>query len=549
MNKGRITGLLLLLLMAAATRAAEPDPLGQRIASQGVPGTVACMSCHGPDGLGNAAVGAPMLAGMNAGYLQAALQAFREQRRYGPTMTGMVANLTPEQMEAVANYYAALPAAPKKWEVARERLPDGEKVVREGMWDAGVPPCITCHGQNAEGVGAVFPRLSGQLPAYLEARLVAWREQQDQADTPNEALMAAVARKLSPEAAQAASAWLAAQSPDMGPSQGYQPVDVDWPPALYNVKDLPEKVQWEKAQAAYERQQKRMQREDAIDHTPPPFSEIPQDEEGEIIRFGRYVFSNTQVLRGSFVGNGLACANCHMAEGASVEAAPIWATSVDFPQFRNKNRHVNTMVERIAGCFMYSMNGTAPPAQHKVMVGIESYMKWLSRGIPSDAVLKVRGYQYLPLPEQTPDYARGERVYEARCAVCHAADGGGVKSGERVVFPPVWGPDSFNWGAGMHTLEKAAGFVKANMPLGNPDLTVQETWDVVLFINSHERPQDPRWKGDVKVTRNAHHNHVCTYGLETANGVMGDTGDPLPKPDPVPFSDWATSWQSQPTSE
>ena len=53
----------------------------------------------------------------------------------------------------------------------------------------------------------------------------------------------------------------------------------------------------------------------------------------------------------------------------------------------------------------------------------------------------------------------------------------------------------------MHQIEKAAGFLKANMPLGNPDLTEQEAWDVALYIDSHERPQDPRWLGSVEVTR------------------------------------------------
>ena len=57
-------------------------------------------------------------------------------------------------------------------------------------------------------------------------------------------------------------------------------------------------------------------------------------------------------------------------------------------------------------------------------------------------------------------------------------------------FPPLWGKDSFNWGAGMHRVDTAAGFIKANMPYGRGGmLTEQQAWDVALFMNSHERPK------------------------------------------------------------
>lgn len=545
-----VAPLAALALLAAAPALAQEDDadraLGARIAAEGTETVPACVSCHGEDGLGDAAIGSPMIAGMNAGYMTMALKGYAEGVRHGPTMSAIAPELTPEQMEAVSAHYAALPAAAKDWEIDSAALERGEKVVREGVWAEGVPSCTSCHGQNAEGVGDAFPRLAGQLPAYMIARLEAWRSGDETVETPDEALMASVAKKLPEDDMAAAVAYLGSLSPEMGPSTEYEAVSLDWPVSTYNVKNLPPEIPWQKAQKAYETQQARMNRPDAVDHAPPAFDEIPDGPEGETIRLGRFLFSNTQVLRGTFVGNDMTCANCHMGEGASPVAAPLWPTAVDFPQFRGKNRHVNTLPERIAGCFTYSMNGTPPPAQHRVMVAMEAYMKWLGKGIPSDAVLKTRGYNYLPLPEQTPDFARGQDVYAERCAVCHGDDGQGVKNGDRVVFPPLWGPESYNWGAGMHTMDKAAGFVKSNMPLGNPDLTDQEAWDVVMFMNSHERPQDPRWKGEVQATRNAHHGHVCTYGLETENGVMGATGEPLPKPDPQPWMEWSTTWAPQP---
>src|ERR1019366_8505150 len=54
---------------------------------------------------------------------------------------------------------------------------------------------------------------------------------------------------------------------------------------------------------------------------------------------------------------------------------------------------------------------------------------------------------------------------------------------------PIWGPDSFNDGAGLHRLLTAARFVKAKMPLGKAELTDDEAFDVTAFLNSKPRPQ------------------------------------------------------------
>lgn len=537
---GAVGAVFITAVVAAGPAVAASD--GEVIANEGVGSVVACASCHGADGLGNADIGAPMLAGMNADFLAHALRGFRDGSRVGPTMNAIAPDLTDAQIAAVTTYFAGLPAAPKHWEVDAALVEAGERLVTHGDWANGVPACVSCHGQHAEGTGATFPRLAGQLPAYLQARLDAWRDGTQKPQTQEEALMVAVAHKASAEELTAAVAYLASLSPDAGPVAGYPSLSLDWPQVSYNTKPIPAEIPWDKAAAAYEKQQKRMSRPDAYVHTPPSFDSLPDGPEGDLIRFGRHVFSNTQALRGTFTGNALACSNCHMGEGAHAEAAPVWATAVDFPQYRGKNKHVNTLSERIAGCFRFSMNGTPPPAQHKVMVALEAYMKWLGKGIPSDAVQKVRGYIIPPPPEKTPDFERGKAVFMERCATCHGADGQGRRNGERVVFPPLWGPESFNWGAGMHQIDKAAGFIKHNMPLGNPNLTDQQAWDVALFMDSHERPQDPRWLGDVAKTRNAFHNNVSTYGLKTANGLMGDIGAPLPKPEPLPFQNWATNW-------
>ena len=83
---------------------------------------------------------------------------------------------------------------------------------------------------------------------------------------------------------------------------------------------------------------------------------------------------------------------------------------------------------------------------------------------------------------------RCEAVYRRVCAACHGADGHGTP-----IAPPVWGLDSYNAGAGLNNIAKVAGFIWANMPLGNErSLTHQEAFDVAAFLQLQYRPFDPR---------------------------------------------------------
>ncbi len=66
-----------------------------------------------------------------------------------------------------------------------------------------------------------------------------------------------------------------------------------------------------------------------------------------------------------------------------------------------------------------------------------------------------------------PDPVQSEKIYYAQCATCHSDNGEGIKDSRGdIVFPPLWGDESFNIGAGMARTYKAAAFVKYNMPMG-----------------------------------------------------------------------------------
>jgi thiosulfate dehydrogenase len=86
----------------------------------------------------------------------------------------------------------------------------------------------------------------------------------------------------------------------------------------------------------------------------------------------------------------------------------------------------------------------------------------------------------------------GAIVFRNRCVICHGQNGEGLKASAELangyLFPPLWGPDTYNNGAGMARVLTAAAFIKARMPLGQPTLTDDEAFDVAAYINVQQRP-------------------------------------------------------------
>ena len=221
---------------------------------------------------------------------------------------------------------------------------------------------------------------------------------------------------------------------------------------------------------------------------------MPEGPFGDAIRLGRDIFVNTQDYAKRYVGNGLNCVNCHLDEGRKANSAPLWAAYGVYPAYREKNKKVNSFEDRLAGCFTYSMNGTPPPYD-SAGDGGAGRVQLLAR--PGRARRRGTSGTRLSRSSTNPRRRRtrsaAPRCSRANCALCHGAQGEGTKVGGRYAFPPLWGKDSYNGGAGMHRVETAAAFIRANMPLGKPgSLSVQEAWDVAQFVNSHERPRDPR---------------------------------------------------------
>jgi len=201
-------------------------------------------------------------------------------------------------------------------------------------------------------------------------------------------------------------------------------------------------------------------------------------------------------------GNGLKCSSCHLNEGTQPFGLPLNGVSQRFPQYRGREDKIGTLAERVNGCFARSMNGkTLDTAQYE-MKAIISYIDWLDLNQAGTEAQKVKGLKPIELPNRAVDMAHGKEVYDRACALCHQGNGLGLKNQGAIsyTYPPLWGPDAYNNGAGMSRVITAAQFIKNNMPFGinyeNPILTDEEAYDVAGYINQQPRPQKSNLEKD-----------------------------------------------------
>lgn len=237
---------------------------------------------------------------------------------------------------------------------------------------------------------------------------------------------------------------------------------------------------------------------------------FPETAEGKLAAYGKSLITDTYSLLGPnsskpTSGNRLACASCHLNAGTKSFAAPYIGLTGVFPIFIGREGKVESLEERINGCFERSLNGKALDVSSTEMRAIVTYMKHLSSGIPIGKRIQGQGFTAFTAPARAANPVNGAKVYEKHCISCHGDNGQGVlgSKGNReggYLFPPLWGPDSFNDGAGMARVITAAKYIKGNMPFGTkasaPVLTDDEAFDVAAFINSHPRPEKANKEND-----------------------------------------------------
>jgi thiosulfate dehydrogenase len=231
------------------------------------------------------------------------------------------------------------------------------------------------------------------------------------------------------------------------------------------------------------------------------------------IRWGYRIFTDTPGSAGQFAPGRGSCNNCHLNGGQREKALPLVGVAGMFPEYNRRAGRLFSLGDRIVDCFLRSQNATGrlageadgrvpaeaeaslPSADSHEVLAVSAYLTWLSNGSAMGHNPPWRGQNVIPASALVPidklEPKKGEAIFVERCTSCHGVDGQGVTVGDKRPGP-LWGPDSWNDGAGAARVYTLAGIIRFTMPYLDPgNLTDEEAQQLAAFINSKPRPSYP----------------------------------------------------------
>ncbi|WP_026685543.1 c-type cytochrome [Azovibrio restrictus] len=386
---------------------------------------------------------------------------------------------------AVATYLKSLPPGPHDkpmpagvpQPVQQARVPDNLFNSRGGL--GYIQFCGDCHRADGGGVDKVFPTLAGnptvrsQDPATLVHILLTGGETAATAAHPRVFVMPAFARLGDQELAEILSFVRASWG------DGAPPVDAATVARMRAALD-PKST-------------------DSSKFETPRLADMLKEAHAEQLVRGMRLNLETKDLLPGHVGDQLNCSSCHLNAGTVADGSPYVGVSAFFPSYGARAGKVITLEDRINGCFRRSMNGKPLPKDSPDMQAMVAYFDWMKRETKPEDKVAGRGIGKIDRSIK-PDPENGKRIYAEQCAVCHGENGEGLRNAAgKMVYPPLWGDESFNIGAGMARTYTAAAFVKRNMPigfhgkfpLGQGGLSDQEAVDVAEYFSHQPRPDFP----------------------------------------------------------
>ena len=165
--------LVLLFVFAGAALATIPanaESLVDGSADAGKAKSLTCTACHGQQG-NSVNPTWPSLAGQNAAYTVAQLEAFKDKTRNDPLMSTQAMLLSAEDMRDLAVYFESLPKAAMPVADA-SKVSKGQALFRGGNSESGVAACMACHGPTGRGnPAAIYPAVAGQHATYTAKQL------------------------------------------------------------------------------------------------------------------------------------------------------------------------------------------------------------------------------------------------------------------------------------------------------------------------------------------------------------------------------------------
>lgn len=216
----------------------------------------------------------------------------------------------------------------------------------------------------------------------------------------------------------------------------------------------------------------------------------PSGPQGTAARRGFAILAATRDSMPGYVGNALRCFSCHLDDGHRANAIPLTGVYARYPNYTTRDGRVISMQDRVNNCFRRSMAGRNIAIDGEEMNDIIAYLAVVSRGIAIGAHVPGQG---LPtMPSLTGDSSRGSAIFAARCARCHGDNGEGI-----LPATPLWGPRSYSVAASLARVERAASFIRHNMPFDSAGvLTDQQAYDVAAYVVSQPRRDSRGKEGD-----------------------------------------------------
>jgi thiosulfate dehydrogenase len=240
---------------------------------------------------------------------------------------------------------------------------------------------------------------------------------------------------------------------------------------------------------------------------------LDQSKLSKEIQLGYRLFTNTPAEAERFVPGEMSCNNCHLNAGQRERAMPLVAISGVFPEYNRRAGRLISLNDRIVDCFLRSENATGmlahdadgnpssasadtlPTPTSREVLAIAAYLNWISRGNEIGKSPAWRGQNSVPQASLVPvaalDPAKGQAIFTERCVSCHGPEGQGVFVGDKKPGP-LWGPGSWNDGAGAARVYTLAGIIRYTMPYLDPgNMTDDDALQLAAFITSKPRPAFP----------------------------------------------------------
>lgn len=127
-----------------------------------------CQTCHGEAGVPQEK-DTPIIWGQAYYYLYVQLKDYNAGRRANDIMSAIAADMTKDEMKALAEYFSKQPWPALGLPAATEA--DAFRAERAGT--AGI--CTECHLGSYRGNDTDTPRVAGQQPAYLERTMLEFK--------------------------------------------------------------------------------------------------------------------------------------------------------------------------------------------------------------------------------------------------------------------------------------------------------------------------------------------------------------------------------------